>query len=745
MIKMDLLGYNLDQRSDYTPPEYSLDDILREFSALEEQYPEPEPEKPVPPAPKPMPIPPVYTADRERTMVYGGRRIDTAADESYTPTPQRTEYVPEPEETEEEPEAEPVSVLDKLKGLFERKPKEPPTEEDPFPEGGSFTDRDADNAHYAKKDFPAYDEDDDEDDGKGVFPGSFREYLTSLFAAAAMRVHNAKVGFKSFRESDEALGDELSGDAAYEYYKGKLDSLFRRTWCATVVTLLLIYVSLRLPLPGMLRDGRVASMLCLAMLLTVMVIALEIVTNGIMSAVRGKPRAETMAVVSCLLSGADAVLGAKTGAVMPFCAVSALSLTGLLWSSFFWCKAMRKTTLVLAKGGNLAVPMTGETKPAPDRLSLYKTHRPTVGFLHRSEECTPDESFFAKFSVPALVLSAVLALVVSLSRKSFGDFLHVFSAIFSISVPLSALSCFALPYFLTADGIFSSGCAVAGWSGVRDIGRSHDLVISDSDIFPKGTVEFGQIRLLADSDPLDIISYAGSMVSASGSELAPLFSELMRDNACAMQQIENFEFLEGGGMSGRIGGHNVLCGGMELMRLMNITLPSKYIDKYSLLLASDGALKGIFNLRYTAKKSIRTALEEVMSSARHPIFAPRDFNVTPDLIHSLFDLPTDGYDFPPYKDRFTQYAPDPASDSEIAGIVCREGLEATAKLSRSARRCYSAARVNLLVAALGAVIGMILFFVKFLVADAPLGVGFGISYTLLWALPTVLISFLSKR
>ena len=36
---------------------------------------------------------------------------------------------------------------------------------------------------------------------------------------------------------------------------------------------------------------------------------------------------------------------------------------------------------------------------------------------------------------------------------------------------------------------------------------------------------------------------------------------------------------------------------------------------------------------------------ELVRSGRHPVFAVRDFNVNPEMLHNTFDLATDGYDF----------------------------------------------------------------------------------------------------
>ena len=273
-----------------------------------------------------------------------------------------------------------------------------------------------------------------------------------------------------------------------------------------------------------------------------------------------------------------------------------------------------------------------------------------------------------------MVLALVFSLVIAFVKKDPADFAYIFSVVFCPAVPFAAMCCYSLPFFLGSMRIFPSGAAIAGWSGMSDIGQSKNLIVTDRDLFPDGTVEIGTIRVFADEDPARIISYAGSMMAAAGSCSAPAFGALMERNGCRTRSIENFEYLAGGGMKGVIDSRMILCGSTDLMRLMNVRIPFRLVDKTSVLLAVDGILCGIFNMKYTAKPQVREALIDLMRSNRHPVFAIRDFNVTPEMLHVAFDVATDGYDFPPYIDRFDMSSAEPGEDSQIAAIICREGL-----------------------------------------------------------------------
>ena len=287
--------------------------------------------------------------------------------------------------------------------------------------------------------------------------------------------------------------------------------------------------------------------------------------------------------------------------------------------------------------------------------------------------------------------------------------------------------------------IFSSGAAIAGWSGVSDVGRSENLIVTDRDLFPEGSVEIESVRIFADAPAEKIISYAGTMVTASGSGIANCFGDLMQKNGGVMRRVENFEFLPGGGMKGIINGETVLCGSTDLMRLMNVRIPFRLVSRTSVLLAIDGVLYGIFNMAYTPQPQVRAALVGLIRSSRHPIFAIRDFNISPETLHSIFDVATDGYDFPPYMERFPLSEAKPAKESKIAAVVCREGLGPLVHMADTGRSVFNAARVNLLIAVLAAAVSILAVFLT-LLSSGYVSALFLFALMLVWIVPVALIS-----
>ena len=719
----------------------------------------------------------------QKTMAYGDTEVDMSADEDYVPA-QQTAYSPsqwtpdyddplaERQDTEEPPRKQ-------HKGYFARRRRaaleaqQAQQAEAPAEEAEELTDTAAGPAIYAVdaayRDDPNYvmapesidntdaDADDDDfddydDEGSRKYreselyaPPSFKEYLLSILASVWLKLRGTVRGrtAETMNDIEEDLGDELSPAEASKYYGSFLRSMKYRLRVSGFVLALLLYISLEMPVPGMMRSLEVSAAFCFGLQAVILLLALDVVTNGLTNALRLHFGADSLVLVSCLFTGIDALIVALTETSaphMPLCAISSAAVVGLLLSSYLSARGLRKATRVPAIGKHFFA-VTGENTLEKDQITLLKSLRSVRGFVRRTEEAGPDETLYTKLSPILFVVALLLALVVTVVKKSYPEFIYILSAQLVLTVPFGAMLSFSLPFFLGSTRIFKFGAAIAGWSGLCDIGTSKNLIVTDRDLFPESAVSIDSVRIFADEDAQKVISYAGSMMQASGCCAAGCFGELMRETDSPARTIDGFEVMPGGGMKGVIEGHIVLCGSTDLMRLMNVRIPFRLTDKTTVLLAIDGILYGIFSLKYEGQPQIRRALSDLVRTAHPPVFAVRDFNVNPEMLHNTFDLATDGYDFPPYVERFRLSEPsEDAKDERITAILCNEGLAPLTSVADIGRSMYLATNINLVLNLFASVLGVALVFVRFLATGAnPLSHLF--LYMAFCTLPVLLVSF----
>ena len=548
-------------------------------------------------------------------------------------------------------------------------------------------------------------------------------------------------------EDEVETGPEMPADRAAKYYAASVTSLKLRFRLALFLSVILCWISFGLPTAGALgHDLKTTSLVCLAIELTVVMLGLDIFTNGIMSLVRNRPGLWTLVSFSCIASALDAVVSYAVGTAgwgLPFCGAAALSMTFALWGALLTARGLRLS----AKAQELAEDpfcVSAETGVLDEGAALIKFKRPTTGWLRRSEEPDAAENAFSSLAPWLIAASLLLSIIATAVSKSWTSFFRILAAISSCTAPAAAFMACALPYAVLARRVFRSGAAVAGWPGIRDIGRSRRLVVTDTDLFPSDAVSIESIRILDGMAPVRVISAAGSLICASGSGLAQSFLELMRKNGCTMLRVEDFCCHEGGGLTSIIEGQEVICGSAGFMRLMGIMIPQKLASRSSVFIAMGGTLTGIFNINYEPTGPVRAALASLLHSNRNPLFAVRDFLVTPLMLRQKYRLPTDGFDFPPFARRYEVSGAEPGEDSQISALLSREGLGSFVEVADCGRKAYIASALGTVLGALCAVVGVALFFILIVTGGAGAVTAANVmTYLLLWFVPVLIASIAS--
>lgn len=574
---------------------------------------------------------------------------------------------------------------------------------------------------------------------------SFREKVVNpvikVLAYATMRIQQSKAAMASApAEEAEDLGEELSPAKAAKFYESKINGLRLRTRISFILSIIITYISLGLPVFGSIRATAVSAVVCLIMLLTVMMLGLDILTSGFLALAGRKPNANSLVALSCLLSCIDGFIVAlgttKNG--LPFCAVSALTVSFSLMGSYLNCQSNR-ISLRAAASAKRPYTVTAEASVTGDGITLLKSRDINGGFVRRVEESGPDEIAYGTMSPYIIAVAFVLSIIAAAITKNFAGIMHIFSGLVAAAVPVSILFVFPLPFFVSSKIMIHSGSSIAGWSGLYDIGKSKQLIITDRDLFPKNDVTIEAIRFVDGSDPEKAISYAGSMIIASGSTLAPAFSDLIAKGNGTLLKVDEFSCHESGGLVALINGEEVFCGSSGFMQLMGVRLPNKYSTHDRVFVAASGALCGFFDIKYNAQRDVKAALASIFRTDRHPIFAVRDFNVTPQMISRKFDIPTDGFDFPAFTDRYEISAAKPSDVSKPAAIISHEGLGALVELADRGRFLYNVVRVCVMMSILSAVLGMLIMFIKMAAGTA--SVAGLLIYMVIWLVPEIAACF----
>ncbi len=574
--------------------------------------------------------------------------------------------------------------------------------------------------------------------------------LIGLIAASSLKREEKRKAEKARAEEDAKKQlPEMSPEKATRLYVDQAISMRLRCLFATALCLVLVWLSYGFPAMGILGSSLIVrTLVCLIFELVVMLVGLDIFTNGLVSLFKKNPGLESLIAVSCVVSVADAIYIISSGNVvdgLPFCAVSALSMTFALWGSYLNCKtyAIAFRTASIPKAPSVILSEDGGEEMG---RVLVKVSRPVTGFVRKTEEADIFEKAYSLFSPLFMIFAVVLSLFCFLASKECNNFIHTLSAGLSVCASFSAVFGFAFPFYVLTKRLARSGVAIAGYAGCADLGKISQVVIKDKDIFPVRTLSIANLDVSEGFYPDKVISFTASMVAAAGMGIASVFTELMKKNGYSMQKVEDFACHEGGGIIARINGDQVYVGSSSFMQLMGIRVQKGSGSNSAVYTAINDTLAGVFEINYVPVASVQKGLVTLLRGRIEPVFAIRDFNITPLLVKQKFRLPKESYDFPSFADRYSISSPETEESGSIAAMFSRGGLNSVAGLVKRGKTLYTGLLLCAVLSVLGAFMGMILMLAMCWsgVYDSA-SCSNAISFMILWLVPVFIISLGLRR
>ena len=546
-------------------------------------------------------------------------------------------------------------------------------------------------------------------------------------------------------DDEDTLGPELPASKAYRFFNKYINGYRFRLRVSTILCVILGWISLGLPVLGSLKNPAVAAAMCLMLLLTVMLAGADILAVGVRNLLSKRPSIHSLVALSCFASVVDAIVIILTkGAAgyLPFCSVSAISMCFAIYGSLLYCRSQRLNFKTLDRATE---PMTISVDYGiveEDTSTVYRTPGHPEGYIHHSEEEDLSETVFGILAPILIPTIPVLTLIAALFSGGFGDFFHIMAAMFAAAASFGALIAFPLPYFLVQKELYATKAAIAGWAGVRELGRVSNMIVSDRDLFPDETVSIKSVRIVDNVPPQLTLSYMCSVIAHSESCLVPAFTQLAENNDCELLEVENFQCHEAGGLSAEIGPDSVLVASHSYMKLQGFRIPARKKDsENALFLAVNGHVIAYIIVDYKPIKSVRAGLQSALRGNVEMIFAARDFNVTPLLISKKFKSTTETLRFPSYSQRYEITSQVNSETAACAAVVYRKSFYSYAVVVEKARYLYNSVSWGVILATGSSIMGVLFMFVMALTGGGTaITVGRLLVFMLLWLLPTLALT-----
>ena len=436
---------------------------------------------------------------------------------------------------------------------------------------------------------------------------------------------------------------------------------------------------------------------------------------------------------------ADGVLCLQQQRV-PCCAAFSLLVTMSLWRSY----QERTTQLGRLDTMRRAIHL--------DRISLSQDTETGDAILLRGEGQVEDftstdadvvqpEKVLSVYALVALGVSIAAGVTAGILHKDIGFGVQVLSVTLLASLPATAFIAISRPMTVLVRRLHKVGTVLCGWQGVVGLSKKAGFPLTDTDIFPTGSVKMNGVKFFGQRDPDQVVAYATALITAGGGGLETLFTQLLESRNGIHYDARMLQGYDGG-IGGEVNGESVLLGNAPFLRSMGVEIPEGIRVSQGVHVAIDGEFSGLFALCYEKISASAVGLS-ILTSYRgvRPVLATSDFMLTPHFIHKQFKVKTKRMVCPEFAQRKELAELTPDEDAKALALITGDGLAPFAYAVAGARSVKTASTLGVVVHMLGGIVGMVMMLIlAVLGARELLTPGNLFLYELVWMIPALMIT-----
>lgn len=277
-------------------------------------------------------------------------------------------------------------------------------------------------------------------------------------------------------------------------------------------------------------------------------------------------------------------------------------------------------------------------------------HRPTGftdNFLAHSYSSDGHSKKVGALCALSIFLSLGCGTLSYLRGDGIAEVLSVACGCAVLCLPFAATLAGNLPIARMHRSLSKVSAVVPGYSAVNEITRGNCVVLSGSELFPKGNVLMHGIKTFERERIDTAILCAASVIVQACDTMAPMFFNVIQGKTEMLYEVDGIEYEPGYGFTYWIEKRRVLLGTRELLLRHGVEVPSSdYESRYTktntrdaMYLAVGGSLYAMFVISYSANEKVAEALAEFEREDLNILIHTRDFNITAERIARLYKIP----------------------------------------------------------------------------------------------------------
>lgn len=492
----------------------------------------------------------------------------------------------------------------------------------------------------------------------------------------------------------------------------------------------------------MVQDNRMRLLVfgeLFAMLLSALLGSHQIL-DGFASIFKGKFTPDTILGLSFLVCIADGVFCLREVRV-PFCAAFCLEVTMSLIAEY-----QRRNTEMGQMDTLRKATRLNRVAKAPNcyegRPGFYVTEGEVEDFMDTYDQPTAPQKMLSVYCLIAFLATAAIAAVAGVTKGvSIG--LQTWSAALLAAMPATAFICQSRPAAVLERRFHKLGVVLCGWAGVKEMSVAAAIPLTDTVLFPAGSMKINGVKFYSRRDPDQVVSYAAAILNQTNNALTPLFAQLLDSRNGIHYEADTYRSYETCGAGGEVCGESVLLGTAQFLQDMGVDIPEGTRVNQAVYVAVDGELCGVFALAFGKLKGVSAGLGNLCSyRGLTPVMTSDNFLLSEGFLRSKFSVNTRRIAFPTGEERQVVACWTPSPEESVpCALTTQDGLAPMAFAITGARTLQTACNLGTVVHMLAGIVGMIMVLVlTVLQAETLLTPANLLLFHLVWCVPGILIT-----
>lgn len=309
------------------------------------------------------------------------------------------------------------------------------------------------------------------------------------------------------------------------------------------------------------------------------------------------------------------------------------------------------------------------------------------------------------------------------------------------AVPASSLIIISRPAAILEKRLHRLGVVVCGWKGMRQVERLSAFPLAHDDLFPKEFAKMNGVKFYGTVDPGRVVSYSTALIAHDGPGMMGVFSHLPRSRNIHQHQVTEF-LAYPGGITGLVDGWSVMVGTEEFLTEMGVPVPEDARIPYAVYAAIDGQFSAIFALHYTRSKAAAAGLRTLCGYRRiTPVLTACDFIITDRFIQEKLGVNPRRVAFPDRQTRQRLAATPVPEDAPVVALLTKTGLAPKAYAMTGARALRLTLSIGSIMHIVAGIIGLSAV-AALTLTGAPdmLNAQNLLSYSLVWLVPGLMVT-----